>query len=228
MSIVSYAQSGEDLQIAFFVGRKHDVTYIDVGCLWPKQHSNSYFFYERGGVGLCIDPNPTVGDDFRFQRPRDTFLNCGIAGRRGAMTYFMHGNPVFNTFSPEVAAALAREAELREGAQREGRTLVQTIELPIMTLDDAIESTIEAPDPATKFANGIDFLSIDVEGLELEVLSGLSLDDLRPKIIVVEYIRPRKDRRRPDELPIAQLLQTHGYWLVGFTGHDLYFHDERQ
>lgn len=224
MSIVSYAQSGEDLQIAFFVGRKHDVTYIDVGCLWPKQHSNSYFFYERGGVGLCIDPNPTVGDDFRFQRPRDTFLNCGIAGRRGAMTYFMHGNPVFNTFSPEVAAALAREAELREGAQREGRTLVQTIEVPIMTLDDAIEST----GFAAKFSRGVDFLSIDVEGLEQEVLSGLSLRAVRPKIIITEHIRRRNDRCSLEELPVARLLDAHGYRVVGFTGHDLYFRDEAQ
>jgi len=56
--VKSYSQVGEDLQIAYFIGKKEDVRYIDVGCLWPVRHSNTYFFYERGGSGLCVNVGP--------------------------------------------------------------------------------------------------------------------------------------------------------------------------
>lgn len=218
---MSYAQTGEDLQIAYFVGRNTNVTYIDVGCLWPQEHSNSYLFYERGGSGLCIEPNPTVIDDFRKQRPRDIVLNCGISSQTGRLPYYIHGNPVFNTFSAEVAAEVARDAETREGSQREGRTLIDTIDVPVKTLDNAVEDLAFADVCDGK----IDFLSVDVEGLELEVVTGFSFEVVRPRVVVVEHIRRRKEPRRPEDVPVAKALAVHGYWLAGYTGHDLYFLD---
>jgi FkbM family methyltransferase len=223
MSVVSYAQSGEDLQIAYFVGRKNAATYIDVGCLWPKDHSNSYFFYERGGHGLCIEPNPDFADDFRAERPRDTFLNCGISDRAGELTYYMHGNPVFNTLSAESAAEVARQAEQRDGAQRRGRTLTGTTTVPVMTLDEAVARA----GFAERCDGRVDFLSIDVEGLELEVIAGFSFDALRPRLVVTEQVRRGRNRQPPEDQPAAQALRARGYWLAGYTGHDLYFMDER-
>src|SRR4051794_20737520 len=101
MGTTSYSQVGEDLQIAFFLGNSDNVHYIDVGCLWPEKHSNSYYFYRRGGRGLCVDPNPTVADEYRDKRPRDIFVNCGVGSEPAKLTYHMHANPVFNTFSDE-------------------------------------------------------------------------------------------------------------------------------
>lgn len=218
---MSYAQTGEDLQIAYFVGRNKNVTYIDVGCLWPQEHSNSYLFYERGGYGLCIEPNPAVVNDFRQQRPRDTLLNCGISSQPGTLPYYMHGNPVFNTCSAEVAAEVARDAKRREGPQREGRTLIETIEVPVKTLDGALEES-----GFGDICDGtVDFLSIDVEGLELDVIAGFSFDVGRPRVVVVEHIRRRQDRGGPEDLPLTKAMSVHGYWLAGYTGHDLYFVD---
>ena len=200
-------------------------TYIDVGCLWPKHFSNSYFFYERGGSGLCIDANPTIAAEYPRVRPRDRFLNCGIAAARGTMTYHMYGNPVFNTFSVQHAADLAeRVARMQATPQRESRELAGTVEVPVLTLEEAVRST----DLAARCEGGrVDFLSIDVEGLELEVLSGFDFRAPRPRLVVVEDVRRGVEAERElGSLPVTQLLAARRYRLAGHAGINLYFMDE--
>ncbi len=217
MAVKSYSQVGEDLQIAYFIGRGEDVHSIDVGCLWPVNHSNTYYFYERGGSGLCIDPNPTVGDEYRSTRPRDIFVNCGVGAEAGTMTYVMHENPVFNTFSPERAAEVARKAQKRPG----GRSMTGTVEIAVKPLAQIVRETRFAE----RVDGRVDFLSIDVEGFELDVVRGFDFDILRPRLIVTEHLRGRTDA--VEDAPIVKLLAEQGYWVAGYTGHDLYFLDER-
>lgn len=221
----SHSQCGEDLQIAHYIRKRERVTYVDVGCLWPRHFSNSYFFYERGGSGLCIDANPTVAEEFQRARPRDLFLSCGIAAARGTMTYHMHGNPVFNTLSATHAAELAqRAAGMEDSPQREGRELTATVEVPIVNVEEAVHST----GFAARCEDGrVDFLSIDVEGLELEVLSGFGFQALRPRLVVVEDVRRGAEARLElDALPSTQLMRAHRYRLAGHAGINLYFTDE--
>jgi FkbM family methyltransferase len=222
----SYSQHGEDLQIAYYIRKRERATYIDVGCLWPKHFSNSYFFYERGGRGLCIDANPTVAEEYNRMRPHDVFLNCGIAASQGTMTYYMHDNPVFNTFSADHAAELAgRVAAMEDSPQREGRELTGTLEVPTMTLDQAIEST----GFAAMCSGRVDFLSIDVEGLELEVLSGFDFRRPRPSLVVIEDVRRGTESKRSlEEIPTVGLVQAHGYSLAGQVGINLYFVDQER
>jgi len=215
VAVQSYAQCGEDLQIAYLLGRGDGLTYIDVGCLWPIEHSNTYFFYERGGSGLCIDPNPDVAVDFTHQRPRDLFLQAALGRQPGTATYRMHENPVFNTFSDERAERVRGQA-----ASRSGRGLVATRELPLITLDEAIRTTAFAD----RCEGHLDFLTVDVEGLEQEVLGGFSFAPLRPRLVVCEHLRRRRDEPVADS-GIASILKQHGYWLAAYTGHDVYFLD---
>ena len=223
LGVSSYAQNGEDLQIAYYVGHER-ITYIDVGCLWPKEHSNSYFFYRRGGSGLCIDANPTIAEEYRRERPRDLFLSSGIGASDSTMTYYTHSNPVFNTFSSTHADELAaRVARMDDSPQRAGRERTGAIAVPVTTLDRAVRSTgfLE------RCGEHVDFLSIDVEGLELEVLQGFSFHAPRPRLVVVEEVRRgSRVRLAPEDLPIARLLEANHYWLAGRSGVNLYFLDE--
>lgn len=219
MGVVSHSQVGEDLQIAYFLGRSEGVTYIDVGCLWPVRLSNTYYFYERGGHGLCIDPNPTLAGEWHEARPRDVFLNAGIGAEPAQLSYHTFGNPVFNTFSQSRANLVRRKAAGRKGRESTGLVTVEAI-----TLDQAVERSafVERCD------GELDFLSIDVEGLEEEVLAGFGFEELRPKVIVTEFIRRRGDSRRPEESPVAERLLALDYELRGYTGHDMYFADARR
>ena len=161
----SYSQVAEDLLAAFYLGKDRGVTYVNVGCLWPVEHSNTYFFYRRGGSGVCIDPNPMVKAAYEETRPRDCFVNCGVGSDAGMMTYFQFANPVFNTFSAPRAAAL-QTADLEKGA-RGGRELVAETLVAVRPLHDILL----AADWRGRFGPTIDFLSIDVEGRELEGIS---------------------------------------------------------
>lgn len=217
MSVQSYAQHGEDLQIAYFLGSNKGKHYIDVGCLWPQKLSNSYFFYERDGSGLCIDPNPEVGADYARVRPRDTFLNVGIGSGPGALAYNMYENPVFNTFSAERADFVLRKSKVRGG-----RDLIRTVDIEVMTLDAAVD----AAGFADRCDGVLDFLTIDVEGLETAVVEGFSFDALRPRLVVLEHIRRRRTDAPPAETPLYEAMVDRGYWMAGYTGHDMYFLDE--
>lgn len=207
---MSYSQVGEDLQIAYLLGKSEDVRYIDVGCLWPVRHSNTYYFYERGGSGLCIDPNPTVAQEYEAERPRDVFVNCGIGAEAGTLSYVMHENPVFNTFSAKRAKAVRKRA-----SKRPGRQVKEVLELPVKTLAQVIEET--------GFDGRLDLLSVDVEGLELDVLRGHPFDVLRPRLVVVEHLRGRAEPL--EDAAVVQLMGELDYWVAGFTGHDLYLLD---
>lgn len=216
MALTSYAQTGEDLQIAYLLGERRNITYIDVGCLWPVEHSNTYFFYERGGHGLCIDPNPTVAAEFRERRPRDVFLTCAISTEPGRAEYFMHENPVFNTLSPQRAEDVRRKAK-----GRPGRQVVDRIETDVLTLDEAVV----AADFETRCPSGLDVLSIDVEGLEKQVVESYSFTPLRPRLVVFEHLRRGRAEPQLDEHPVVRLLRARNYFLAAWTGHDVYMMD---
>jgi FkbM family methyltransferase len=218
VSVVSHAQHGEDLQIAYFLGNAKRQSYIDVGSLWPQKLSNSYYFYERQGFGLCIDPNPEVAADYARVRPRDTFLNVGISSAPGTLTYNMYENPVFNTFSAERAALV-----LKKSRSRGGRGLVDAVDIDVVTLDDAVTRT----GFADRCDGRLDFLTVDVEGLELEVVRGFSFSILRPRLVVLEHIRRRSADVTAEHSDLCRAMTDRGYWLAGYTGHDMYFLDNR-
>lgn len=208
----SYSQVGEDLLIAFLLGTTKGLRYIDIGCLWPQQHSNTYLFYADEGRGVCIDANPEAAADYEAQRPRDAFLNVALGADRGVMPYYMFNGPGFNTFSRERAERVMAQAE-----KRPGRSLRETIDVPVVTLDEALEMT-EAP---TRDDGRVDFISIDVEGLELDVLRGFSFEP-RPRLVVCEQLR-RKGELSPDGVQLNKLMEERGYWQAAHTGHDVFF-----
>lgn len=205
----SYSQVAEDLLAAYYLQKSQDVTYVDVGCLWPVVHSNTYAFYEAGGYGICIDPNPTVEDEYTEIRPRDTFVNCGIGATETTLVYHTFENPVFNTFS------VSRAQQLSATGKR-GRSPTGTVEVPVRPLRSVLisENWRERVGPV------FDFLSIDVEGFELEVVSSMDFDYSRPRLVVMETVVKEEQKKGAEA---RQLLLSRGYRLVGETGHDAFF-----
>lgn len=212
MAIRSYSQVAEDLLIAYLLGTTRNLRYIDVGCLWPINHSNTYLFYANDGSGLCIDANPEAVAEFESQRPRDTFLNAAIGAHHGTMTYYVFESPGFNTFSVDRANRLIAQAN-----RKPGRALKETVEVPLITLDAALER-VDLP----ALGDGrLDFISIDVEGLELDVLRGFSFEP-RPTLVVCEQIR-RKGKQSADSQELDDLMRERGYSQAAHTGHDVFY-----
>ncbi len=204
----SYSQAAEDLIIELLLQRSSNLHYIDIGCLWPVKLSNTYLFYLNGGSGLCIDPNPDVAAEFATVRPRDIFVNAGVSSTSANMVYSMFENPVFNTFD-----SARREKVLRKS--RPGRRLVKEIPVDVKPLDRILEE-VGWWDKAPK----TDFLSIDVEGHELEVLKSAPLGRLAPELVVCEQFGAVEHIAAS---PIAIFLREAGYHLIAATGHDCFF-----
>jgi FkbM family methyltransferase len=196
---VSYAESGEDLLLASLMGeRKKAGFYVDVGAHHPKRISNTYYFYRRGWQGINIDPAPGRKRLFDFYRPRDINLECGVAQQQGIMTYFMFDESELNGFSRELSEDRVRTGRFHLTGQKEA--LVVSLK---QILDEHLPAGLE-----------IDFLTVDVEGMDLEVLGSNDWSRYCPHFVLVEIKGAVADIQGN---PIYSMLVQHGYQLQGKT-----------
>jgi FkbM family methyltransferase len=204
----SYAQLGNDLIAASFLKKSEGVIYVDIGCCFPISASNTYYFYQRGGRGLCIDPNPLLEETFKQQRPNDIFINSGVGLRDETLQYFMHVNPVYNTFSPAKARKIASRASAGKAACHQ----IDTRSIRVRPLSSIFEQAHFPPD--------FDFLSIDTEGMDEAILSSINFQKIRPSLICAEQI---EDAKNIFATKLSIKMNQQGYDVVAFTGHDIYF-----
>jgi FkbM family methyltransferase len=169
---VTYSQHGEDLMILnlFKLMGIEKPTYLDLGAHHPFNISNTALLYSRGCRGVNVEANPLLYPAFLQHRPDDVNLKVGIGLECGEKSFFMYDDQSGrNTFSETEVKSL------------EGIMAVQkVVRLPIVTIDSIIEKTCSGLWP--------DLLSIDIEGLDFEVLRHCKFDG-GPKIIVVETRR---------------------------------------
>ncbi|MHB1587482.1 MAG: FkbM family methyltransferase [Acidiferrobacteraceae bacterium] len=182
----SYSQEGEDMILRRIFETKTTGFYVDVGAHHPIRFSNTYYFYRRGWRGINIEPNPRAMPAFQRVRARDVHILSGISERGGARDYYMFDEPALNTFD------MTKADEYR----RAGYRLVETRTIETSRLDHVLDAGLP---PDTR----IDFLSIDVEGLDLEVLRSNNWHKYRPSWVLIEDHETRVDRLLDGE--------THGF-----------------
>ncbi|MBL8794162.1 MAG: FkbM family methyltransferase [Planctomycetia bacterium] len=182
---VSYAQCGEDLVarwllVAFGV---FEPTYLDIGAGHPTEHSNTYLFYLHGSRGTLVEPNPELCRMQRRARPKDTTVEAGIGfGTEAELDYYLMSDHRLNTFSKEDADAVV---------QRFGQSvqLVSVVKKPLRDVNKVI---------AENFNQAPNFVSIDVEGLDLAILKTFDFQRYRPEVFCVETLEVGSSRTRPD------------------------------
>jgi FkbM family methyltransferase len=171
MPIISYAQNHEDVLLNRLYPEDRAGFYIDVGACHPVFHSVTKLFYERGWHGINIEPIPKLFAMLADDRTRDINLHLGLSNREGTFRFYECPTEVgSSTFSEEEAAVL----------RQRGHQLVEHL-IPVTTLARVCEQTA---------GRTIDFLKIDVEGHEREVLEGGDWSRFRPRVVLVEATRP--------------------------------------
>ena len=170
---VSYGQNYEDviLELLMDAQVKKSGVYIDIGAHHPVRFSNTYRFYLKGWNGINVDPLPHVMEVFNEYRPDDINLNVGVAGEKGELEYYSFVEPAYNTLNSKRAAEV-----LEKGYTK----LLKKVIVPVDTLKNILDKYLDG--------QGIDFLTIDVEGLELEILKSNDWDKYRPRFIVMESL----------------------------------------
>ncbi|MCB9816285.1 FkbM family methyltransferase [Candidatus Nomurabacteria bacterium] len=173
----------------------HRGFYVDVGAHHPYRISNTYLLFKRGWHGINIDPNPDTIALFKKARPHDTNVQLGVSKTAGTLTYHQFADPAVNTFSDTEAEHWKKKT----WNQYLGTTTVETKPLKNILSE-------HAPPNQT-----IDMLSVDVEGLDLEVLQSNDWNQFKPTVVVVEAhdfeIEHMQDH------PLYQYLHGQGYSL---------------
>jgi FkbM family methyltransferase len=191
----SYSQEGEDMILARIFDQKKIGFYVDVGAYHPQLYSNTYYFYLQGWRGINIDATPGSMARFNSIRPRDINLEKAIHNTAQTLTYYCFNEPGLNSFDRERALFVATLPHYTIIAQEE----IETVPLAAL-LDEYLPLGQE-----------IDFLDIDVENLDYEVLLSNNWHKYRPKVVLVEALRASLEQVH--SLPITLLLLEQGYQL---------------
>lgn len=208
---VSYSQCGEDLIVRFVFDILHipAPTYMDIGAHHPTHLNNTFSFYKQGSCGVNVEPDPGLIAELRRKRPRDINLNIGIGEKEGVLPFYVMSARTLNTFSEEDAHA----------SEQEGRVRIEKVEmLPVRSVNAVLDEYCRG---------GLDFLSLDVEGLDLKILQGLDFTRFRPKVICVETITYSEHRAGKKIVEIIEVLQANDYFQFADTYVNTIFVDKR-
>ncbi len=202
----SYSQEGEDMVLRRVFDDRRSGFYVDVGAHHPKRFSNTYYFYRRGWRGLNIDAMPGSMRLFRRLRPRDINVEQAIGPDRRELTFYVFNEPAMNTLDPELASS--REIGPFKVVREE--------KLTTRPLAEVLAEHVRE-------GQRIDFLSVDVEGLDLVVLQSNDWSRFRPTFLLVECIG--FDAANPAQNPTVQYLESLGYGMFAKTVQTVIFRD---
>ena len=155
-----HAQHGEDDFIKTLFPEGYVGHYVDIGANHPVYASNTYLLYQSGWSGICMEPHTIYNDEYAEKRPLDRLLNIAAGSAEGdAQFHFSDGL--------EGLSSLAVTEAIH----------TQTKTVAVRRLDTVLSEA--------GFAPTFDVLSVDVEGLEIDVLS--TLGSFAPHIIIAEF-----------------------------------------
>jgi FkbM family methyltransferase len=192
----SFAQCGEDL-IVDYIFRTIGITmpsYIDIGAHHPFYLNNTALFYQRGSRGINIEPDPDLYKTIAHHRSGDTNLNIGIGAREATLQFYKMDVSTLNTFSKE-------EAEKMSHA--EGHKILEEIPVPVLPVDTIINQYCKGHFP--------EFLSLDVEGYEMEILQSIRFGSSDPIVICMETISYATDGGGTKNQSLISYLLSRGY-----------------
>jgi FkbM family methyltransferase len=203
----SYSQEGEDMVLRRIFEKQTVGFYVDVGAHHPRRFSNTNFFYRRGWRGINIEPSPDALRAFRSSRPRDINLQLGVSDGAATLTYYCFDEPALNTFDPVL---------LKQRLETTPYKLLKTIDVSVQRLDEILKKHLPA-------GQAVDFLSIDVEGLDLSVLKSNEWQTFRPRCVLVEALKSSLEEAMKGN--IFHFMKAQGYDLLGKTFNTLIFVD---
>lgn len=181
----SYAQHGEDI-VAEALLPQDTGFYVEVGAFHPVSISNTYLFYRKGWRGIVIDPSPDTAALFRRRRPGDLFLPCAVSDVENVRRFDLM--PAGETSHLEGSGAFTGSA----------KPALRSIQVACRRLASILNESLPPGKP-------IDFLSVDTEGHDLNVLKSNDWNKYRPRVIAVE------DFQTAAESPVCRFLAEHGY-----------------
>ncbi len=179
-----YSQLGEELIIRDFFQDRTDGFFVDVGCAWPKQDSNTYYLEAHlGWRGIAIDALQDYAPAWKTERPRSRFFSYLVSDHS-------------DTREPFYRAKATGLSSTRKDRVFFGKKVKQTrIEVETITLDKLLDD---------QGVSKIDFLTMDIEEHEPQALAGFDIERFRPELVCVESSPSIR-------LQLLEYFNAHGY-----------------
>lgn len=203
----SFSQKQEDLFIHRMLGNKEKGFYVDVGTNDPIRFNNTYRFYLRGWRGINIEPNVSLFGKIRRIRRNDINVNLGVGTSKEKLRFYSFFPHTLSTFSKKEADEYVNQ----------GFKIEQETDVKIATLLEIFRNNI-------KNGEEIDFLSIDIEGNDLDALKSNDWIKYRPKIVCVEL--NTHSGNKEESQAIESYLNEVGYEIEYYNGLNGIFKDK--
>lgn len=201
----SYSQEGEDLILKRIFEGKENGFYVDVGAHHPLRFSNTYIFYKLGWRGINIDAMPKSMVYFDKIRPNDINIETPVSDRQQTLTYYAFNEPALNGFSEKLSI---------ERNKKDGYKIIFRKEMVTKTLAQVLDQYL--PKSQT-----INFLTIDVEGLDFSVLKSNDWEKYTPEVVLVEILGSSLEDINASE--ITSFMKKKGYIIFAKTYHTVFF-----
>jgi len=170
---ISYSQLGEDILVAELLKKKRGVVYLDIGANHPIFGSNTFYFYLRGGHGICVEPNSDFKNIHRRSRPRDHFICSAVTNRNEPRVSFHKSASSTDSFASF------------EDKDADPSSFVKNNHI-----NDILSRISEA---------NIDFLSLDTETMDAEILEAIDFSNYSIKAICVETNKSEQEAKRIED-----------------------------
>ena len=202
----SYSQEGEDLVLRKIFKKNQNGFYVDVGAHHPKRFSNTYLLYLKGWKGINIDATPGSMKIFNKMRPRDINIELGVSSSEGKLDYYLFNEPALNSFSKKLSD------KRKENNPNFSKKIVKVDVKPLKEILNVYLKNYK-----------IDFLNVDVEGMDLDVLQSNDWSKYRPTYILVEILN--NNLYEIEKEPIFQFLKKQNYVVFAKQVNTVFFKD---
>jgi len=201
-----FGQYAEDVIVRKqFPKRKQDGRYLDIGAYHPFRFSNTAYLWMKGWSGVNVDANPKSIELFNSIRKGDTNICAAIVPQAD-----------IDQGLTEIELRLPRERDERSGISATGTLderiaeqgeMTDTLKVPAKS----VQQILNASD-----LRNLDYLNIDVEGLDEQIIADFDFDSCQPKVITIEDYAP--NLAAAATTPTAKRLEAHGYELFARMG----------
>jgi FkbM family methyltransferase len=199
----SYSQEGEDRILARLFESSRQGFYVDVGAHHPMRYSNTFLFYRRGWRGVNIDAMPGSMRLFDRYRSRDTNIEAGIGLTTGVVPFYVFNEPALNSFDRELSESRTAPYKIQK-----------VIDVPVLPLSEVLRGCL----PRESMPS---FLTVDVEGRDLEVLRSNDWSAFRPTYVLTECLGTTM--AEAVEGPVALFMSSVGYESIAKTVNTVFY-----
>jgi Methyltransferase FkbM domain len=200
----SYSQEGEDRILDRLLASAPKGFYVDVGAHHPMRFSNTFLFYRRGWHGVNIDAMPGSMRLFDKYRSRDTNIEAGIGLETATVPFYVFNEPALNSF----------DRELSESRDVGPYKIEKIIDVRVSPLKDVLRGHLPREDVRS-------FLTVDVEGRDLEALRSNDWSTFRPSYVLAESVGTTMEEAIQG--PVSSFMSSVGYRPIAKTANTVFY-----